>query len=779
MKKATALLLTFALIASICLPPAAADDEPVFTDKVAGFVDTVKITGQDTLVIDWQLMANKTGVVLTNVQSISLTYDNTVLQLARWDAADVITPRSLDRFSETVVGVANNSGNHKDEEGENVPMRVYAAQSEDEAKGFLSFNMVSEIGRTLWPHGSFISLGRARFVFREGKTEDDLDPDSIRLMSVAEMNLTNQRYGVFHIADDNGIFGMFIHRDQTGGVLISEGDLDPPIFDYPHSVAATPTPTPTPEQDVEITIEYYFDGVIDEGETIIIKEKTVEPGKWLVPSDFEDSNFAEDRYPGYELDHVKVNGTVVIHRGPGGQWINEMPEKLEDGDVVLVYYISPGPSPSPTTAPATPTPTNTPTPTLTNTPTPTPTNTPTPMSTPYPAARITMTVEKLLFAKWCADAGIDPGAIVGDMVFKAYAVAGDGAPYSEPPDAIGEIDRNGQITFDTGSFTQGWYAIAETFTVGSLAGTLFGTPDVLYVYFDGVKFAGSNVNGFDYNGDYWITDAFFDRSVKPSLAITFRVNNGMPVTNPFFDDFFVREYFGPGNYGKSFISFCGNHAVVSLGGNAQIKYVNKTAIFSELHPGALDNILIAFNYINDTWGSLDRWPKAGIDNPMGSTKFIAQIAVWLLADIGVTEAKSATSGYWFINKYVDEVVEFVRKNPGHIGSGNVSDVVYLDHADYPPIDGECQPQIVPIYGGVTFDNKVATPMPTAVPTATPTALRPRQRQCLRSFLHPRPRLCRRQRQRQRQRLRNSLHPRPRLCRRQRQPRRLRRRPRQP
>ena len=321
-----------------------------------------------------------------------------------------------------------------------------------------------------------------------------------------------------------------------------------------------------------------------------------------------------------------------------------------------------------------------------------------------------MTVEGQPFVDWCASANADPADICKGITFSAYAAAGDGAPYSGAPTATGALSHNGLATIASDDFAKGWYAVEEALAPGSQAAMAFCEPDAQYVYFDGASFAGCNLQGFNYEGEYWATDAFFNRNLAPNLSITY-VANSVRATNPWCDDYVVKAYFGPSNYGKTFSSFCASYSSESLGGDAygsdptQYAYVDKTGGFAAENPGAKENILTAFNYIYDKWGSLDKWPTAN-GTPEGSTKLIAEIATWLLAEGDVTEARSASPGYEFVNEYVDETIKFVNENPGSIVNGDVSDIVYLAHAGYPAQKTlGCQPQIVPIYGAVPFDNK--------------------------------------------------------------------------
>ena len=329
--------------------------------------------------------------------------------------------------------------------------------------------------------------------------------------------------------------------------------------------------------------------------------------------------------------------------------------------------------------------------------------------------RLRKTADKQLLAKWAAGAGLNIDALIAGITFNAYKVAANGAPFSGAPYATGTVDRDGWVAFTPGNFTPGWYAIEEKFAAGSLAEQVFAPPAVLYVEFDGAKVVSHNLEGFNYGGDYWSTDAFFDRAAKPNLAVSYTISGNALATNPWLDDFVVKEYFGPGDYGDAYSSFCVYYASTSLGGASGLKYVNKTNDFATLNPGVKENILAAFNYIYDKWGSLDQWPTPNCA-PEWATKFIAQVAIWRLLNMDIVEAKSVTPGYEFINAYADEVVSYVLAHPGNMGSGAVSDIVYLDHVGYPPRNPACQPQLVPIYDGASFDNKPALKRPEIVKT---------------------------------------------------------------
>ena len=230
-------------------------------------------------------------------------------------------------------------------------------------------------------------------------------------------------------------------------------------------------------------------------------------------------------------------------------------------------------------------------------------------------------------------------------------------------------------------------------------------------------------SNFDYFADYWAATAF--NVTNPRLAINYTLGTGASGTNIYLDSFFVRKILPSGDYGESYMSFCGYYNSNKLGGDLSPThtYIDQTAAAAtqEMTPASKQKLLAAYNYIFDTWGSLDQWPSANSSvasaaGAAGSTKFIAQIITWRLLDLNIVSTNSILSGYSYINQYVTQVIDFVAANPGYTGSGAISDVVYLAQKyGYPPRDLNCQPQIVPIFGQQT-----PPPTPTPVPpTSTP------------------------------------------------------------
>ncbi|MCL1848976.1 MAG: prealbumin-like fold domain-containing protein, partial [Clostridiales bacterium] len=236
----------------------------------------------------------------------------------------------------------------------------------------------------------------------------------------------------------------------------------------------------------------------------------------------------------------------------------------------------------------------------------------------------------------------------------------------------------------------------------------------------GADGAGVIAQPFDSSLTYWATDAWFDRNNQEKFP---DYPNGAKLTyygwyrlegddteyaNPWFDDFTVREYFGPGDYGIEYSSFCGYYLSDKLGGDTYggleaEYYVDKTAEFvAAKGEGVKANIISLLNYIYDQYGSVDQWVvHPGPITEENNTKFAAQLAIWVLLEDGVSEARAYSA-------IVDGIVDDALANyAGYIGAGAITDIVFLASEEYDGVNGRisCQPQIVPLYGEGTFDNE--------------------------------------------------------------------------
>jgi len=218
------LTLIFTLYASVSV--SAVEASP-FSIKIEGRIDTaVKFAGQDTFGISWLLKSNEPNLTLNNTQGIRLAYDNTVLQLIHFDGSEAYLDDTINATLEPMTGACVLG------DFETATMRVYAAKNVSGDTGFLSLTLGND--ESFFPCGQNvdISLLRVRFAFRSGKSISDLNADSIRLMTVSELNATNQSCGVLinACANDNpDVLFSYEFLRQVGGVQIPGDDLLPPV----------------------------------------------------------------------------------------------------------------------------------------------------------------------------------------------------------------------------------------------------------------------------------------------------------------------------------------------------------------------------------------------------------------------------------------------------------------------------------------------------------------------------------------------------------------------
>ncbi|MCL2127855.1 MAG: prealbumin-like fold domain-containing protein [Treponema sp.] len=142
--------------------------------------------------------------------------------------------------------------------------------------------------------------------------------------------------------------------------------------------------------------------------------------------------------------------------------------------------------------------------------------------------------------------------------------------------------------------------------------------------------------------------------------------------NPYFEDFYVA-----GSDGSLYSSFCADWNSGFLG--PEIEDISK--IRFENNEQARANIVSAFGYIYDTWGSLDQWAIGNnTEDPADATKNIAQLVLWPLLDDGVLWTKVISPGYEWINAYAEEVLAAVEA--GYKSANYQIDLYYLGKGDY-------------------------------------------------------------------------------------------------
>ena len=230
MKKIISILLIFMLLctSSLCVLAAETSD---FSNEIVGIVDTgVRFGVQNTLSVAWTIVPNKTGLTLTNTQGIRLAYDKTVLQLVNWNADNAYDENSIGSSFSLMTG-ASQIGDIQ-----TGTMHVYAAKNASGDIGFLSLAVGDN--DTFHSIEKAISLMHIRFAFRTGKSEADLVPGSIRLMTAAELESTAQYCGALLNAYSNSNPDTFFSHEyliQEGGGTTGGDTLNQPSVKYPVS----------------------------------------------------------------------------------------------------------------------------------------------------------------------------------------------------------------------------------------------------------------------------------------------------------------------------------------------------------------------------------------------------------------------------------------------------------------------------------------------------------------------------------------------------------------
>lgn len=227
MKKWPVLLLITLLL--FCLTtPALAVTDPAFSVRITGAAE-----GND-LILNWEIMANRAGLVLVNTQGLRLVYDNSILQLMKWDGSNTIADSQLSEKLEIMpqLGIGG---------AYNVSVDVFAAISSDAKTAYLSFSLGSAFVRCNCAQGQYISLERIRFALRPGKSTSDLRADSIRLMTVAELYTMAQNSAVLLNTNENGNTS-YNYLEQNSGIATGKDTLNAPDFVFPGSTVKNPDP---------------------------------------------------------------------------------------------------------------------------------------------------------------------------------------------------------------------------------------------------------------------------------------------------------------------------------------------------------------------------------------------------------------------------------------------------------------------------------------------------------------------------------------------------------
>ena len=300
------------------------------------------------------------------------------------------------------------------------------------------------------------------------------------------------------------------------------------------------------------------------------------------------------------------------------------------------------------------------------------------------------------FMFWARAAGFDAGEIAAMMSFELYAArktAGE-MEITGPRLASAVLGAFSSFTF-WAEFKTGWYAVVEVLTGEGRA--FFSAPEPLYIYievFDGVADIKDSTGGtggglivtdFDYEAFYTIINGY-----GWSYGPDYLRNLGYPGLNNGGDIFYI----GITNAatGQTYASYCAHAGSRNFAGDNHLGCGGYLVANNDyIEEKAKSAFISAFNYIEDNYGDLN------------GGRHITQAVVWAL--LGAVDVNSEAFEATNLTAAQKAAVKDVMQNyEGYIGNRTIIDAVYLlceiheDDFEY------CQPQILPIYAKVIFEN---------------------------------------------------------------------------
>ena len=337
------------------------------------------------------------------------------------------------------------------------------------------------------------------------------------------------------------------------------------------------------------------------------------------------------------------------------------------------------------------------------------TNAPEPPADPDGALRFEKRVEGKNIVEWLM-AKYDAIEVLGILAGLEF--------YLEGPENYGPVtpDSDGMVVFE--DIMVGTYTLSEEVT-GDAVGIFAAMEPITGIVVD-EDGATVTVNGLYYSfgnggeggGNFDYNATFLMDNIRAYL-------NGALLAD--FGDFHVTN----SETGESLYSFCGDFNSGTFDGAVLF---NKSDVRFAGADGAKfkADVLKVFNYIYDTWGSLDQWPKdlvnRGADNlwheiykysssvEFGdvrtddqkaalATKAIAQLALWnLLGEEFILDEVNGSDRV--IAQPINDAVKQVMDNYAAYDGKKITDIVFLAQEDYTAGDfTQSQPQIVPVFGG--------------------------------------------------------------------------------
>ena len=312
----------------------------------------------------------------------------------------------------------------------------------------------------------------------------------------------------------------------------------------------------------------------------------------------------------------------------------------------------------------------------------------------YGGLTVDKSIDGMAYMEWWTDhPDVDMEELFSGISFYLYASDKYGAYDPDGARIAGDFEvLSGAIKFTPATQpAEGWYVIVEEFEDDSLAAEFFEDVGPLLIY---INAAGSFVFGdatdFDYDAFYTIVNGYGN-----GYTIGYQGLNNTGDIFPISIKNAATE--------ETYASFCANGGSTAFAGESGLGCTGYMVVDTdEPHGVNKAEFLQAYNYIEDNIGDL------------AANRAITQIITWYL--LGSVDPESAAfdavkwdtingdSRYYQGMDAQSDVLEVINNYAGFVGSGKVVDVVFLVcEAGHDFIN--CQPQLVPIYGGGSFDNK--------------------------------------------------------------------------
>ena len=270
--------------------------------------------------------------------------------------------------------------------------------------------------------------------------------------------------------------------------------------------------------------------------------------------------------------------------------------------------------------------------------------------------------------------------LIAGMSFDLYETSGEGE-YDADNDSLvatGTIDAEGFIVFVFAegivALGNGWYVIIETLT--GFCELVFETPEPVY-------FSLESISDFNYDVKYTIVNGhgWYDKErTIPGRTLNY------PGLNNDGDLFYIGVT--DTTTGAEYPSFCANAGSKNFAGDNDLDCTGY--MVAAASAGA--EFVSAFNYIEANYGNVTE------------NRAIVQTVIWAL--LGAIDVDSELFDATYLSQEEKAAVrDVIANSQGYAGA--VVDVVYMLCENPEHTFEFCQPQLVPVYGKLIFNNTVS------------------------------------------------------------------------